>query len=210
MKAVVIGLLIGAASIATGVAQLNITSLDRAGKLSWANRICTSLPVYEVLQSDSLAGNWRHLAYVTNETSFVVPGSSNGPSFYKLAWVGHAPIEFDYVFDEGYGVPAVVGRFNLTFSNEIPHGGWTFAPTELIIDEMHPLGSGRLMARFSGDMLEVILLPLIADGGFYLQGRLQTTQNATGCVVMSYSGSVIANTIGGGQEIGTFIATKAP
>src|SRR6185503_12777444 len=115
MKSIFIGLLLGAASIATGIGQVSITSLDRNGRLAWANRICTSLPVYEVLQADSLTGNWRHLAYVTNQTSFVIPSLSGSASFYKLVWVGHEPIVFDYVFDEGYGVPAVVGRFDLAF-----------------------------------------------------------------------------------------------
>ena len=211
MKSIFIGLLLGAASIATGVGQVSITSLDRTGRLSWVNRTCTSLPVYEILQADSLGGNWRHLAYVTNQTSFVIPSPSGSASFYKLVWVGHAPIVFDYVFDEGYGVPAVVGRFDLVLSNAgSPGGGWMFAPTELFIDELHPLGTGRLSARFTGDTLQVILVPLIADNGYYLEGQLQTTQDASGCVFTSYSGVVMANTFGGPQEIGTFIATKAP
>lgn len=210
MKTIVTGLLIGAASIATGAAQLTVTSLDRTGRLSWMNRICTSMPAYEVLQADSPSGNWRHLAYVTNETSFVIPGFWSGASFYKLAWVGHAPIVFDYVFDEGYGVPAVIGRFNLTLYNPASQGEWVFAPTELIIDEVHPLGTGRLVAHFNGDMLQVDLTPLIGDDGYYLQGRLLITQDSSGCVFTSYSGVAMQNTIAGGQEIGTFIASKAP
>lgn len=197
--------------MATGVAQVSITSLDHTGRLSWVNRICTSLPAYEILQADSLNGNWRHLAYVTNQTSFIIPRLSDSASFYKLVWVSHAPIVFDYVFDEGYGVPAVIGRFDLVLSNaDSPGGGWIFAPTELFIDELHPLGTGRLSARLTGDALQVILVPLIADNGYYLEGRLQITQDASGCVFTSYSGVVMANTFGGPQEIGTFVATKAP
>jgi hypothetical protein len=207
-------LLLGLLATSTSFAQVSITSIDRSGTLAWTNRLCTSLPVYEILQAPSLTGSWEHVAFVTNKTSFLLPNSpGNGttPAFYRLAWVGHAPIVFDYVFDEGYGVPAVIGRFNLTFYDPRNQGQWAFEPTDFFFDELHPIGTGQLQILFLGDLVRINLNPTIFDGGVYLEGTLQTIQDASGCVFTQYSGTAYESSFGGdGTEIGTFIATRTP
>ena len=119
MKPMAVALVALLAATTTSLAQLAVTSLDRNGTLSWSNRLCTSLPVYEVFYAGSLTGMWQHVAFVTNQTSFTLPDfpGGAGAGFYKLAWVSHAPIEFEYVFDEGYGLPAVLGRLSLVFTS---------------------------------------------------------------------------------------------
>src|SRR5712691_9026183 len=88
---------------------LRITAFDRAGDLRWTNLLCTTEPVYEVLQAMSPSGPWSHLAFATNQTSLVVSNPSAPGSearFFKLTWVHDPPLEFDYTFDEyqfGYG-----------------------------------------------------------------------------------------------------------
>jgi hypothetical protein len=118
------------AAATASLAQLSITSLDRNGTLSWSNRPCTSLPVYEVLHAGPPTGSWEHVAFITNQTSFTLPDFSDGAGagYYKLAWVSHAPIEFDYVFDEDYGFPAVIGPLSLAFTSG--SGLWAFEETE--------------------------------------------------------------------------------
>ena len=214
MRTFLASLLIGLTATWASVAQVSITSIDRNGSVSWTNRLCTSLPVYEILQAPSLEGGWEHVAFVTNQNSFSIPnwpGVGGTAAFYRLAWVHHAPIVFDYVFDEGYGVAAVVGRFNLTFNEVGRQGQWLFEPTDFFFDELHPVGAGQLRAQFSGDLLRLNLTPMIFDGGFYLEGRLQTTQDASGCVFTQYSGTAYEATFaGGGIEIGTFVAIPTP
>jgi hypothetical protein len=202
-------LLLSAVSIS--VAQLVITELDRGGTLSWSNRLCTSLPVYEVLRASSPTGTWQHVTFVTNQTSFTLVDlpADNESAFFKLAWVSHAPLEFDYVFDEGYSHPAVIGRLSFEF---ISGGGlWAFHETEFVIDGLHPVGAGRVVRmQFFGDLLRVYLEPIL-DGGVYLEGALQSMPDASGCIYTSYTGKAYeADFSGGGAEIGTFIAAKVP
>jgi hypothetical protein len=213
MQTFLASLLIGLTATLASVAQVSITSIDGGGTITWTNRLCTSLPVYEILRADSLSGGWQHVAFVTNKNSFSLPnlpGAGGTAAFYRLAWVDHAPIVFDYVFDEGFGVPAVVGRFNLTFHDVNRQGQWIFEPTDFFFDEVHPVGTGQLRAQFAGDLLHINLTPMIFDGGFYLEGRLETAQDSSGCVFTQYSGSAYENTFSGGNEIGTFIATRVP
>jgi hypothetical protein len=167
--------------------------------------------VYEVLRATSPTGNGQHIAFVTNQTSFTLPSlpSGNEAAFYKLAWVSHAPVEFDYVFDEGYGLSAVTGRLGLAF---IAGGGlWAFQETAFVIDGLHPVGTGQVARmQFLGNLFRVYLEPIL-DSGVYLEGTLQGMQDASGCVYTSYIGTAYASDFsGGGAEIGTFTATKAP
>jgi hypothetical protein len=64
--------------------------------------------------------------------------------------------------------------------------------------------------QFFGNLLRVYLEPIL-DGGVYLEGTLQSMQDASGCVYTSYMGTAYEGDFsGGGTEIGTFTATKAP
>jgi hypothetical protein len=123
--------------------------------------------------------------------------------------VSHAPIEFDYVFDEGYGHPAVVGRLSLGFVGG--NGLWAFQETDFVVDGLHPVGAGQVVRmQFFGNLLRVYLEPIL-DGGVFLEGTLQSMQDASGCVYTSYIGTAYESDLsGGGAEIGTFTATKAP
>jgi hypothetical protein len=211
MKPIVVTFAALFAAATASLAQLSITSLDRNGTLSWSNRLCTSLPVYEVLHAGSPTGSWEHVAFITNQTSFTLPDFSGGAGagYYKLAWVSHAPIEFDYVFDEGYGFPAVIGRLSLAFTSG--SGLWAFEETDFVIDGLHPVGAAQVSRmQLSGNLLRVYLQPIL-DGGVFLEGTLQSTEDSSGCVYTSYFGMAYeADFSGGGTPIGTFIGTKIP
>jgi hypothetical protein len=198
------------AAASTSLAQITIISLDRAGTLSWSNRLCTSLPVYDVLRASSPTGTWQHVAFVTNQTSFTIPNfpGAEATAFLKLAWVSHAPIEFDYVFDEGYALPAVVGRLNLDFIGG--RGPWAFQETEFVIDGLHPTVPARWSECNSSEIYSASIwnqswmaacISKALSRGCKMRPGVSTPRTGT-----AYE----ADFGGGGTEIGTFVATKAP
>ena len=191
------------------VAQVTVTSLDRTGFITWTNQLCIRQPVYEVLRSTAITGAWEHVVFVTNQTSVALPNFP-GPdpvTFYRLALVSHDPIIFDYVFDEGYGFPAVTGQFTLSFAGA-GIGVWMFERTDFSIDDIHPVGSGQFSRGLMTGNTLTLHLQQIIDGGYYLEGQLATEHGTSGCTYDSFFGSVYEQTFGGGGEaIGTFLAT---
>jgi hypothetical protein len=191
------------------VGQVTVTSLDRTGFLTWSNRLCIRQPVYEVLRSTSITGAWEHVVFVTNQTSVALPNFPGDASatFYRLAFVSHDPIVFDYVFDEGYGFPAVIGEFTLSFTGP-GVGVWAFERTDFSIDDIHPVGNGQFSRGLLVGNTLTLHLQQIFDGGYYLEGQLTTEQGANGCSYDSYFGGVYEQTFAGeGESIGTFLAT---
>lgn len=130
------------------VLRVSITSLDRAGTLQWNNRMLPAQPIYDVIQAGSPSGPWSHLAYVTNVSVFQLPSppeQARDPAFFEVAWIGDSPLEFDYVFDEGYGVPAVAGHisFPLLPQNGAAFGSWSLDEV-IAVDGFHPVGVGQM------------------------------------------------------------------
>lgn len=192
---------------------LAILGLDRTGLLTWSNRFCPSQPIYEVLHSKTLPGSWSHRAYVTNQNSFALTLPQSGPAdagFFRLAWVGEAPMVFDYIFDEGYGFPAVIGQIGFVLLPVSPPYAGAWALEEVFaIDGDHPVGNGQVrLVRMQGvDSVRVYLTGPV--DGVYLEGTLERGDVAGKCSYTKFNGTVYEDGFGGGNPIGTFIATRA-
>jgi hypothetical protein len=215
-------LLVPSLSLLCVAQPLRVTGLDRAGNLTWTNVVCTAQPVYEVLRTYSPTNSWAHLAFVTNQTSFVVSNTLNtvtGAVFLRVAWVEEPPLVFDYAFTEfigpGYGLTTVTGRLEVAFTG--PSSGWrSFRPTEYydLGHQQHPIGDAPLpLGRqpYSGDggSLQVFLRGSGGEDSIYLDGVLERSGASGHCVYNAYSGIVWF--VGFQTEgIGTFVATRAP
>src|SRR5262249_51834382 len=70
---------------------IRLTGFDRAGNLTWINRMCTTQPVYELLEAPSLTStSWVHLAFVTNQTQISISNAldpASGAAFFRIRWV---------------------------------------------------------------------------------------------------------------------------
>src|SRR5688572_23783357 len=73
------------------ITPLRITMFDRTtATLSWTNQICANVPVYQVLRSMVVTGDWQHFFFVTNAQSTALTnslGTNAGAVFHKLDWV---------------------------------------------------------------------------------------------------------------------------
>jgi hypothetical protein len=197
---------IGLSFVAAEEPLLSVSGLDQAGNLAWTNRLCPNQPVYEVLTSGSPAGPWEHFAFVTNEHRIQIPApaSSAAPAaFFKIAWVDETPTEFDYVFDEGYGVPAVSGKLSVRLLSRA--GFWRFDDLASV-DGIHPTGTGqvRLILWDAQNGLRVWLTGPVE--GAFLEGVLNRATKDGSCVYSSYSGTVYQDGFAGPSPIGTFNA----
>src|SRR5260221_8777790 len=175
--AVVLGMSLGNAQ----QSLVSISAFNRTGYLAWTNRLCPNQPVYQVLRASSPTGPWEHFAFVTNQTTTLLPtpaASGAAAAFFQIAWVDAPPMEFDYVFDEGYGVPAVIGRLSIVL---LPRAGaWQFEDVGSI-DGLHPTGVGQVRRVLwdAQDSLRVWLTGPV--DGAYLDGTLQRSDRAGRC-----------------------------
>src|SRR5262245_30668696 len=195
-----------------------ITSVDFRGNLGWTNHICTTAPVYEILQASAIDGPWNHLDFVTNETSASVAGAlggSDGPVFFKIAWVDEPELVFNYAFSEfGFGLEtaSVTGQLNLSFTKR---GTRDFVPTEFydFDNSLHPIGQAALAspARSSdGTALRVYLtLGFSAESAIYLDGTLEHSIVDGRCVYTACGGTVYFVGIQT-EAIGIFAGTRRP
>jgi hypothetical protein len=195
---------------------LRITKFDRAtATLSWTNQVCGNVPVYQLLRTTTVTGNWQHFFYVTNLRSAPLTnslGTNTGAVFHKLAWSSDTQMVFDYEFDEGFGFgPCIDGTLRVSLAN-IPSGTWQFEDDGFCFAEEHPTGSGN----FTQGSVDWTVLPHIArlyfsnqpEGGTYLEGTLQQTIVNGECAYTGMSGTVYQGGFAGFTPIGTFIATR--
>jgi hypothetical protein len=198
---------------------LRITGLERTGTLTWTNLICTTQPVYELLKASALDGSWEHVAFVTNDTQFVLSDLSNpatGARFFRVAWVNEPPLVFDYAFiDPEFGLTTVTGQLTVSLTGSAI-GKRSFHPTEFYDfgNSIHPLGEaplplGRPPYSKDGVTLRVFLQGMGGESSIYLDGTLERSEVGGRCVYTGYAGIVWF--VGFDTEgIGTFVATRAP
>jgi hypothetical protein len=197
---------------------VNITGFDRDGRLTWDNCLCTTRPVYELLEANSPAGPWTHALYLTNQTALILtnlPTVSPASAFYQIVWAQDTPLVFDYAFFEAEFFPffpaAVEGQLTITLPNLASAGTWNLDRTGAEIDDLHPVGSGSLTwALLSCDAF-VLWLDRAPDAGTRLDGVLTRTPTSGGCAFTAYQGEVYQGTFSGEEiMIGYFIATSPP
>ena len=198
-------------AISASYGQLAVTRFDRAGQLTWTNHLCTTRPVYEVLMANSPTGTWAHVAFVTNQTSFITtnPATSGTTRFYKLRWADSAPLELNYEYDEGFGMecPAAIGTLTVRFS-DFPHAGTgAFQLTACSLFDEHPEGTKQLTGMWYGVDELALVLERAIDYAVWLEGTIERSDNTSACAFTRYSGIVWMDTIAGPGPIGTFVAT---
>src|SRR5215218_6728657 len=68
LKFVLLSFLLASVALAqVNPSPLRITRPIRGNLLTWTNRICANVPVYQVLRSTNIVQtNWQHFLYVTN------------------------------------------------------------------------------------------------------------------------------------------------
>jgi hypothetical protein len=215
--------LLFAATIAIGVFATSIVAqgqqnpmrvrgLTQGGLLTWTNNVLTTAPVYDVVVSTNLPGNWVHYAYVTNQNSLTITNPPVRPSFYKVGWIGDTPTQYSYVYDEGFGEATVIGTFNLTFVPGLNLGTWSCQEVYSVY-RRHPVGNGTFVGggiSVSGNTHSVRLLftPLFGDSGTFLEGVMQVGTVNGNPAYTGFSGTVYENGIAGPSPIGTFTATR--
>src|ERR1041385_6336924 len=171
----------------TAHAQLSNSPLRivsfQSGNLQWSNKIYAPFPVYQVVAANTVTGTWQAKFSVTNQTSTSVsnpPGVS--ATFYKLNWSysNDAHMVFDYVFDEGYGVPADVGTFDLNssvFFGGTSVGSWN-VQDYFCIDCLHPTGAQNFASGifdWSTSPHTILLNFTAGSERVYLVGGMETT-----------------------------------
>jgi hypothetical protein len=197
------------------VTPLSITRFDGAtATLSWTNQICANVPVYEVLRSMVVTGNWQHFFFVTNAQSTTLTnslGTNGGAVFHKLDWIGDSPMVFSYEFDEGNGFgPCITGELRVSFRTP---GTWQFADDGFCFDEIHVTGSGTLRPRSLS--WASVALPHMAQFDLtsppdnqFLEASLQSSVTGGQCVYTGMVGTVYQNGFVGATPIGTFKARR--
>lgn len=189
---------------------------DSSGAIRWTNDVATTRPVYEILRASTVTGPWTHFFYATNTSSTTITnalGTSPSAIFHKLAWINDTQTVFDYVFDEGFGQPAVIGQLYLTFVPGPNLGVW-FCGNVGSVNNRHPVGS----AAFAGGSVTVTtnhfvrlnFTPIAGDSGVFLEGFMQLGMTNGRPIYTSFAGTVFENGIVGPSPIGTFTATRAP
>lgn len=204
----------------TAHAQLSNSPLRivsfQSGNLQWSNKISAPFPVYQIVAANTVTGAWQAKFSVTNQSSALAtnaPGSA--AIFYKLNWSysNDAHMIFDYVFDEGYGVPADVGTFDLNssvFFGGANVGSWN-VQDYFCIDCLHPTGA----ANFASGTFDwsasphLILLNFTAGSErVFLVGEMETTVVNGRPVYTGMFGDVYLSGFAGTDFIGTFGATR--
>jgi len=219
IKLIIFAALFASLSIAQVLyhSPLRITKFDRAtATLSWTNQVCGNVPVYQLLRTTTVTGNWQHFSYVTNLRSALLTnslGTNSGAVFHKLAWSSDRPMVFAYEFDEGFGFgPCIFGTLRVSLAN-IPSGTWQCEDDGFCFDGAHPTGSGNFTLS---SVVDWTVSPQIArlyfsnqpEGGTFLEGTLQQTIVNGECAYTGMSGIVYQGGFAGFTPIGTFIATR--
>ncbi|HEY0550356.1 MAG TPA: hypothetical protein VGF13_12205 [Verrucomicrobiae bacterium] len=192
-----------------------IGGFGSTGAVRWTNEIPTTQPVYEILRASTVTGAWTHFFYVTNASSTTITnalGVSPSAIFHKLAWIGDTQTVFNYVFDEGFGQPAVIGQLKLTFVPGPNLGVW-FCAEVGSVNHRHPTGSapfagGGVTVTPSNHFVRLNFTPIAGDSGVYLEGSMQLGMTNGRPVYTSFAGTVFENGIVGPSPIGTFTATR--
>ena len=187
----------------------------KSGAASWTNDVLTTRPVYQILRSPTVTGAWTHFFYVTNAHATTITnalGTSGGEIFHKLAWISDTQTVFNYIFDEGYGMPAVIGQLNLTFVPGPGLGVWFCAEINSV-DHRHPTGSasfagGGIIVTPTNHFVRLNFTPLAGDTGVFLEGPMQIGLTNNRPIYTGFAGTVFENGIVGPSPIGTFTATR--
>lgn len=191
---------------------LHITTFDRStATLTWTNQICANVPVYQVLRSMVVTGDWQHFFFVTNAQSTVLTnslGTNGGSVFHKLDWVADSPMVFSYEFDEGNGLgPCVTGELRVFFR---ALGTWEFEDDGFCVGDAHVTGNGTLHTRdidwTSPHMARFDLTSGVNNQ--FLEATLQSTVTGGQCVYTGMMGTVYQNGFAGATPIGTFNARR--
>ena len=188
----------------------------RTGAARWTNDVLTTQPVYEILRAPTVTGAWTHFFFVTNANLTTITnalGGSAGGIFHKLNWISDTQTVFNYVFDEGFGVPAVIGQLNLTFVPGPNLGVWFCAETGFAMNHRHPTGSasfagGGVTVTSTNHFVRLNFTPIGGDSGVYLEGPMQLGMTNGRPIYTGFSGTVFENGIVGPSPIGTFTATR--
>ena len=170
------------------------------------------MPVYEVLRSTVVTGNWQHFFFVTNAQSATLTnslGTNAGTVFHKLNWIGDSPMVFSYEFDEGNGFgPCITGELRISLR---ALGTWQFNDDGFCFDEIHVTGSGTVRLR----TISWGRLPHVAEFDLtpppdsqFLEATLQTGLTGGQCVYTGMVGTVYQNGFAGATPIGTFKARR--
>jgi hypothetical protein len=195
---------------------LRITRFDRSTSLlTWTNRVCAHEPIYEMLRTTTVTGDWQHFFFVTNASSTTLTNSQGtklGGVFHKLRWASDTPMVFNYQFDEGYGAgPCVSGELRISLANLSTAGTWRCEENGLCFDGLHPTGSGNL----SRGLVDWTTTPHSArfffyggPEGVYLEGALQSTMTNSQCVYTGMVGNVYESGFAGTTHLGTFTARR--
>jgi hypothetical protein len=219
LKLVLLSFLLVSVALAQNyVSPLRFTRPNRSNLLTWTNRVCAKVPVYQVLRSTNLATtNWQHFLYVTNATSTAfspLPGRITGCSestFYKLRWLSDTPMIFSYEFDEGYGLgPCVSGTLTISLANLPNAGTWSFQEDGFCLDGDHPTGNGNFFGMFDNYTVSPHHVRLYLSQGpeaSYLDAYLQSTVVNGTCRYTSMTGVFVQGGIVG-NELGTFTANR--
>jgi hypothetical protein len=195
-----------------------IGGLGTNGALGWTNYIPTTVPVYEVLRASTVTSAWSHFLFVTNQHNAVVTNALAGAGeiYHKLAWVGDTQTVFNYVFDEGFGVPAVIGQLNVTFVPGTNMGVWFCAETQFAVNHFHPTGSASFWGGGGGITLtptnhavRLYFTPPFGDMGVFLEGTMTLGTTNGRSIYTGFAGEVFENRFGGPERIGTFTATRS-
>jgi len=189
-----------------------VDGFNRNGALKWTNDVLTTAPVYEIFRSTTVTGAWSHLKFVTNQTSSSATNPLTAAEFYKIGWVKDAETTFDYMFDEGYGVPSVVGQLKLTFVPGPTLGTWS-CDDFLMVDYLHPIGNGQFVSGGifidqGSHAVALAFTPVVADSGVFLVGDMDIGNVGGRPAYTGFSGYVYINGIAGPSEIGFFSATR--
>jgi hypothetical protein len=185
------------------------------GAARWTNDIPTTQPVYDILRASTVTGAWTHFFYVTNAHSTTITnalGAFPGNIFHKLVWISDTQTVFNYVFDEGFGQPAVIGQLKLTFVPGPNLGVW-FCAEVGSFNHRHPTGSasfagGGVIVTPTNHFVRLNFTPIAGDSGVYLEGPMQLGMTNGRPIYTSFAGTVFENGIVGPSPIGTFTATR--
>ena len=204
-----LGILAIAAALQTPcLAQLiRITHVSRDGTLAWTNPLCTTTPVYQILQANSVTGPWAHLAYITNQNTYRLasPVPNGSSAFYRIVWTDDVPVVLSYIYYED-DFPAIIGELTLDFASL--SASWHFEDTGLS-SGVHPEGSGIGPLGFTSDLLTwaIVVRPGLDDTVF-LAGALESSSTGSGCEYDGYVGLVYYTSFAGTEPIGDFVAFK--
>jgi hypothetical protein len=196
---------------------LRITSF-RNELLQWSNQVFAPFPVYQLLAANTVTGTWQQVTTVVGQTSLPLTNSlvgAPGAVFHKLSWnySNDAHMVFDYAFDEGYGIPAVVGTLDLNSS--VFFGPWNIGSWDLdefvCIDCVHPIGRSNFATGGIDWSVEPHLIVLNFTAGserVFLAGEMETSFVNGRQVYTGMHGDVYLSGFAGTDLIGTFAAER--